>query len=101
MARTLTEAEAWREIGRRYETGDVSGGLCKERDRLLDGLRFGHRLHDAMYDRVQAHRVVHHGPRGWFGQHAYEEQGDWDPEHNGARALAAYWLALEAEEESR
>jgi len=86
----MTEAEAWREIARRIVEGDWSRlGLCRE-------VRFLHRVsaiafsvHQSMAKRLTRHLIA--CGRIW----AYPEGTE--PE---ARALAALWLALEAEEEA-
>jgi hypothetical protein len=90
--RTMTEPEAWREIARRIVEGEWSRfGLCRE----VAGLRVQRKIAEekayAMTVNVLNH-LVETGSR----QHGYVYPEGTEPE---ARALAALWLALEAEEE--
>jgi hypothetical protein len=87
----MTEAEAWREIARRIVEGEWKGfGLCNEVIRLYDEDRTERAELHAMYKRVRQHVAVSPDGPDW----AYPASTE--PE---ARALAALWLALEAEED--
>jgi hypothetical protein len=87
----MTEPEAWREIARRIVEGKWEGfGLCNEVLRLYGEDRTECAELHAMYKRVRQHVAVSPDSPHW----AYP--AGTEPE---ARALAALWLALEAEEE--
>lgn len=85
----MTEAEAWREIARRIVEGEWHQyGLCRETWRLRHKRDITPSIWWAMHDHLKYHLNA-------FGlDWAYPEGTE--PE---ARALAALWLALEAEEE--
>jgi hypothetical protein len=86
----MTEAEAWREIARRIVEGKWGGwGLCREVWSLCIELRITRSMWNKMAGRVEDHLDA--AGLSW----AYPEGTE--PE---ARALAALWLALEAEEEA-
>jgi hypothetical protein len=88
IPRPMTEPEAWREIARRIVEGEWAlSGLCREVWFLY--MERGITRSIRMFERVEDHLDAA-GLIGW----AYPEGTE--PE---ARALAALWLALEAEEE--
>jgi hypothetical protein len=85
----MTEAEAWREIARRIVEGEwVQCGLCRETWYLrIKGdvaISVWWRMHDHLKYHLNAFGLDWAYPAGT------------EPE---ARALAALWLALEAEED--
>ena len=89
----MTEAEAWREIARRIVEGEwLRLGLCFEAVELEWKGDVTHATRMDMCKRACRHALCsssrHNG-------HAY--RAGTEPE---ARALAALWLALEAEEEA-
>jgi hypothetical protein len=94
----MTEAEAWREVARRFALAIAPYGLCYEIAELCDFEKVSESAYRTMSERVDEHL----GGAKW----AYEPravQGCWDiehdySEHREARCLAALWLALEAEE---
>jgi hypothetical protein len=87
--RPMTEPEAWREIARRIVEGEWAFcGLCRE-------VWFLYMERGIMRSIRMLERVKHHLDAAGLIGLAYPEGTE--PE---ARALAALWLALEAEEES-
>ena len=89
----MTEAEAWREIARRIVEGEWGWlGLCYEIARLKVQQRVADDQAGAM-----ALRVEYHVESGASRSYPYAYVEGTEPE---ARALAALWLALEAEEEA-
>ena len=87
-----TEPEAWRYIARRIvERKWLKSGLCHEVWQLFDAERIEWRTWLTMKKRITRHLVV----LGKNGDYAYPFGTE--PE---ARALAALWLALEAEEDA-
>jgi hypothetical protein len=110
--RFLTEPQAWREIARRLERRGCEDGLCHEADELQHEDRIDWYVWDAMRSRIRAHMelmrpepivevrpwyVAPFGPRRVEYQQEvpmyYEDEGV-----AGPRILAAYLLALEAED---
>jgi hypothetical protein len=90
--RTMTEPEAWREIARRIVEGKWNKyGLCGEAADLYVRLLVTGNMATAMCERVRPHVLSTSGR-----QRGYAYPAGTEPE---ARALAALWLALEAEEE--
>jgi hypothetical protein len=90
VSKQLNEPQAWREIARRIAEGKWRKlGLCAELCDLCDERLISCFMMCDMEDRINQH-VRRHG-----GYWAYKPGTE--PE---ARALAALWLALEAEEES-
>jgi hypothetical protein len=91
--RTLTEPEAWREIARRIVEGEWEEfGLCLETEKLEDENMVTGKTCAAMRIRVCDHvACCDSAIFGWAYSVGVEPE---------ARALAALWLALEAEEES-
>jgi len=88
----MTEAEAWREIARRIVDGEWSRlGLCNETVELKRKGDVTHATRMDMCIRAWRHALSsssrHNG-------HAYRAGTNHE-----ARALAALWLALEAEED--
>lgn len=88
----MTEAQAWREVGRRIEEAErvaPETGLCL----VLWGV-----VHDAgerpsWYGPYCPTRVMSYLP---FNEAYAYDNDEWE-----GRVLAAYWLALEAEEDAR
>lgn len=99
--RYLTEPQAWREIARRIVEGEWSkSGLCREANVLLERDRVNDCVFVRMMDRIDDHiqarnNSIDYRPDCGFSW-AYEFGTE--PE---ARAFAALWLALEAEEEAK
>jgi hypothetical protein len=90
--RPMTEPEAWREIARRIVAGEWDAiGLCREVWKLRNQQSIAPKL--AL---VMAFRAVEHVDLIDNQSHPYAYHQGAEPE---ARALAALWLALEAEEE--
>ena len=88
----MTEPEAWREIARRIVEGEWSRlGLCREVANLQVQRRITEKKASAMAINVLSH-LMETSSR----QHGYVYPEGTERE---ARALAALWLALEAEEE--
>ena len=97
-AALIGEAKAWRMVARKLErTRAIDYGLCSE----IGDLPWK-APHEAMYDRIAPHvalsshrfaPVLHPTEGQWF---AYPRGEEWE-----ARCLAAYWLALECEDEAR
>jgi hypothetical protein len=84
----MTEAEAWREIARRIVEGEWNQyGLCREVWRLLMEAHKAPLLFLLMTKRLRCHTRGY----GWAYFPSAEPQ---------TRALAALWMALEAEEEA-
>jgi hypothetical protein len=83
----MTEAEAWREIARRIVEGEWSRlELCYDAHKLYLQSQIDRPLSVKMRERLEQH--IGRGLAYPYGT---------EPE---ARALAALWLALEAEEEA-
>jgi hypothetical protein len=83
----MTEAEAWREIARRIVEGEWNHqGLCSEAWRLF----FGGLITPSVSAMMRVRMRHYVGNNQWW---AYR-QGT----NREARALAALWMALEAEE---
>ncbi len=88
----MTEPEAWREIARRIAEGEWKGlGLCYEAEELKWKGDVTHVTAIEMSLRACRHALFSSSRQNG---HAY--RAGTEPE---ARALAALWLALEAEEE--
>ena len=88
----MTEAEAWREIARRIVDGKWGQyGLCRETSRLHWDQLITDDMAFAMCERILPHLMETSSRR-----HGYVYPEGTEPE---ARALAALWLALEAEED--
>jgi hypothetical protein len=100
VSKRLSEAEAWREIGNRLLTPDYApecpgGTLCDEVSSLWRQDRIPRTAAASMLARAMAHvRDRHYGCVAYF----VEEEMTLG-EMREARALAAYRMALEAEEE--
>lgn len=91
----LSEAEAWREIARRIEERGCEEGLCVEIATIQAEERIWSSTSLRMIERVQLHLRA---ARRWWDRKApalLDESGV-----AGPRILAAYLLALEAEEEA-
>ncbi len=89
----MTEAEAWREIARRIVEGEWDQyGLCREVADLQVQRRITGEKASAMHINVLSH-LIQTSSR----LHGYVYPEGTEPE---ARALAALWMALEAEEEA-
>ena len=95
MSRYLSEAEAWREIARRIERrGLVGAGLCAEVNQAATAI-WGPRearIIDAGMEAQMRKRLRKHLRRKYLMDQACI---------SGPRILAAYLLAIEAEEEAR
>jgi hypothetical protein len=88
----MTEPEAWREIARRIVEGDWKKcGLCREAGALHENDKVTTAVFRSMSYRVRQH-VAYCDSAVW----GWAYRMGTEPE---ARALAALWLALEAEEE--
>jgi hypothetical protein len=90
--RPMTEPEAWREIARRIVEGEWEGvGLCREvvelkwQGVLTDNTRI-----------AMLRRALNHV---FFSSNRHDGHAYFAGTEREARALAALWLALEAEEE--
>jgi hypothetical protein len=102
VSKRLSEAKAWREIGNRLLAPDYAprygaGQLCLEAARLTAEKRISPPVSEQMQDRAMAHVLARH--RRCVAYLAEEEMTL--GEMREARALAAYWMALEAEEEGK
>jgi hypothetical protein len=100
----LSEAEAWREIGNRLLTPDYAtecpgGMLCSEVSGLWRQDRIPRTAAASMKDRAMAHVFARHTRA--YAYHKYYGDEMSGREMREARALAAYWMALEAEEEGK
>lgn len=96
-AEMLTEAEAWREIARRFAEGDADAGMCWEIVdlRLYRRITFGQQK--AMKRRIDTHAAL-----SWIWEiEDGQSTGPWafDSHDREVRVLAALFLALEAEDE--
>ena len=91
----LTEAAAWRKIARKIVEGEWSSlGLCYEIGKLRwSGGHISWRIDRKMWDRINEHLDGH----ACLWDHSAYPMGE-EPE---GRALAALWMALEAEEDAR
>jgi hypothetical protein len=90
--RTMTEPEAWREIARRIVEGEWSRfGLCRE----VAGLQVQRKITEEKAS-AMAINVLSHLMETSSRRHGYVYPEGAEPD---SRALAALWLALEAEEE--
>ena len=95
--KSLTEAQAWRLIGQAIEKRrgmkHRGTGLCLEMHQLLRAAGFD--VPAAVEWSYGNPRILIHVPDGGY---AYPDSNtdEWE-----ARCLAAYWLALEAEEEGK
>jgi hypothetical protein len=100
VKKQLTEAQAWRAIAEKLLTqGYVQWGLCKEVARITVRTEDEH-LYAPMTARLEAH--LHSYPERYGAYNPGE--GEWAfprGECHEERALAALWMALEAEEEAR
>ena|SRR5687767_13173155 len=95
-ARLLKESEAWREIALMYEGGTGRAGLCFTVDRLQYDCRISASLKVQMQRRIRPHmELLRYPVDGCWAYPPYDEK------YYGARATAALWLALEAEEEGK
>lgn len=92
MSRRMSEAEAWRQIGRVFERTPPAypGGLVTEIRHLHDRHRISHPVRQRMVERL----AFHHGDV------PISQQPEWQPFDHGSRALACYLLALECREYS-
>jgi hypothetical protein len=87
----LTEAEAWREIARRIVAGEwAKEGLCREITELSFRGLVSWEVGTSMSHRIQFHIDYISQFIMWAYPRGEEPEG---------RALAALWMALEAEEE--
>lgn len=86
QARPMTRAEAWRAIARKLETKrHVEAGLCWE---IIRWFNIPYPTSRMMLAQIAA--VLPHADDVW----AYPKGREWK-----ARAMAAYWFALDAEAE--
>jgi hypothetical protein len=96
MPKPMKESEAWRIVARRIEKArqmPCGFGLCDEMFRLLYGDMTYWSYSEARAMSYTNPRIaVHIGRKDY----AYQPGTEWE-----ARCLAAYWLALEAEEEGK
>ena len=80
----LTESKAWTHIGQKIETdGYIAFGLCNKVQLLY---AYGY-ITASMRTRMNTRLHLHLGDTTW----AYGSSRQWQ-----ARAMAAYWLALDA-----
>jgi hypothetical protein len=87
----LTEAQAWRRIARTIVEGKwAHSGLCDEVGTLRFNRQISGTVEERMYERINSYI---RGSKSWW---AYP-----DGEEADGRALAALWMALEAEEERK
>lgn len=88
----LMAAQAFMRIGRQIETsGEIESGLCYEVSKLYWGDAISPETYRYMNSAIRGYLTV-------YGSFAY---GPWGGDEPMARAMAAYWLALEAKAEGK
>lgn len=102
MAKQLTEPQAWREIARRWVEREECGaiGSCPIISNLIISLQIDGTTSLSMRGRIKKHL----GGREFAYGDIREVEAAVDPyieRYREARALAALWLALEAEEDAK